>query len=123
MKFKTHWADEWITKQVLLAHWRVSKLALDSYKNIIIIITNDGNDNLGENTGVGSLSLLQGIFLTQESNGGLLLCRLILCQLSCQRSPIIKDDSDNHKCAMHTPTDNDKPHLGDSPRDIFAQGR
>ena len=29
-------------------------------------------------TGVGSLSLLQGIFLTQESNWGLLHCRWIL---------------------------------------------
>ena len=28
-----------------------------------------------KNTGVGSLSLLQGIFLTQEPNGGLLHCR------------------------------------------------
>ena len=31
-----------------------------------------------KNTGVGSLSLLQGIFLTQESNGGFLHCRQIL---------------------------------------------
>ena len=38
------------------------------------------------NTGVGSLSLLQGIFLTQESNGGLLHCRWILYQLSYQGS-------------------------------------
>ena len=30
-----------------------------------------------KNTGVGTLTLLQGIFLTQESNGGLLHCRLI----------------------------------------------
>ena len=30
-----------------------------------------------KNTGVGSLSLLQGIFLTQESNQGLLHCRQI----------------------------------------------
>ena len=36
----------------------------------------------GQNTGVGSLSLLQGIFLTQESNPGLLLCRWILYHLS-----------------------------------------
>ena len=35
-----------------------------------------------QNTGVGSLSLLQGIFLTQESNRGLLHCRWILYQLS-----------------------------------------
>ena len=33
-------------------------------------------------TGVDSLSLLQGIFLTQELNQGLLHCRLILYQLS-----------------------------------------
>ena len=36
------------------------------------------------NTGVGSLSLLQWIFLTQESNQGLLHCRWILYQLSHQ---------------------------------------
>ena len=37
----------------------------------------------GQNTGVGSsLSLLQGIFPTQGSNPGLLLCRRILYQLS-----------------------------------------
>ena len=35
-----------------------------------------------KNTGVGSLSLLQRIFLTQESNRSLLHCRRILCQLS-----------------------------------------
>ena len=37
-----------------------------------------------KNTGVGSLSLLQGIFLTQESNQGLLYYRWILYQLSYQ---------------------------------------
>ena len=42
---------------------------------------------LGQNTGAGSLSLLQGIFPTQESNGGLLRCRQILYQLSYQGSP------------------------------------
>ena len=41
----------------------------------------------GQNTGVGSLSLLQGIFLTQELNWGLLHCRQILYQLSNQGSP------------------------------------
>ena len=39
-----------------------------------------------KNTGVGSLSLLQGIFPTQESNWGLLHCRQILYQLSYQES-------------------------------------
>ena len=36
----------------------------------------------GQNTGVGSLTLLQGIFPTQESNWGLLYRRRILYQLS-----------------------------------------
>ena len=41
----------------------------------------------GQNTGVGSLSLLQGIFPTQESNPGLPQCRWILYQLSHKGSP------------------------------------
>ena len=41
----------------------------------------------GRNTGVGSLSFLQGIFLTQELNLGLLHCRQILYQLSHQGRP------------------------------------
>ena len=40
-----------------------------------------------KNIGVGSLSLLQQIFPTQESNRGLLHCRWILYQLSYQGSP------------------------------------
>ena len=39
------------------------------------------------NTGVGSLSLFQGIFQTEESNQGLLNCRQILHLLSYQGSP------------------------------------
>ena len=39
-----------------------------------------------KDTGVGSLSLLQWIFQTQESNRGLLHCRQILYQLSYQGS-------------------------------------
>ena len=41
----------------------------------------------GQNTGVGSLSLLQGIFPTQGLNPGLPHCRWILYQLSHKRSP------------------------------------
>ena len=41
-----------------------------------------------KNTGVGSLSLLQGNFLTQELNLGLLYCKRILYQLSYQRSSL-----------------------------------
>ena len=42
-----------------------------------------------QNTGVGSLSLLQGIFPTQGLNPGLPYCRQILYQLSHQGSPRI----------------------------------
>ena len=41
----------------------------------------------GQNTGVGSISLLQGIFPTWGSNPGLPHCRQILYQLSHKRSP------------------------------------
>ena len=43
----------------------------------------------GQNTGVGSLSLLQRIFPTQGSNPGLPHCRQILYQLNYKGSPII----------------------------------
>ena len=44
-----------------------------------------------QNTGVGSLSLLQGIFPTQGSNPGFPHCRRILYQLSHKGSPIIPE--------------------------------
>ena len=44
----------------------------------------------GQNTGVVSLSLLQGIFSTKGSNPGLLHCRQILYQLSHKGSPSCK---------------------------------
>ena len=43
----------------------------------------------GQNTGVGSLSLLQGIFPTQGLNPGLSHCRQILYQLRHEGSPRI----------------------------------
>ena len=46
-------------------------------------------NSLDQNTGVGNLSLLQGILSTQESNPGVPHCRWILYQLSLQRSPRI----------------------------------
>ena len=44
-------------------------------------------NSLGQNTGVGSYSHLQEIFLTQGLNARLLHCRQILYQLSHQVSP------------------------------------
>ena len=43
-----------------------------------------------KNTGMGSLSLLQGIFLTQEVNPGLVYCTCLLYQLNYQGSPCPK---------------------------------
>ena len=43
-------------------------------------------NSLGQNTGVGSLSLLQGIFPTQGSNPGLPHCRQILYQLTTREA-------------------------------------
>ena len=48
-----------------------------------------------KNTGVGSLPLLQGIFLTRESNWGLLHCRQVLYQLSYLGSPVVKNPPTN----------------------------
>ena len=60
-----------------------------------------------KNTGVGSLSLLQGIFPTQGLNPGLLHCRRILYRLSHQRSPIRRGQGHRHipqwqDCRSHT---------------------
>ena len=48
-----------------------------------------------KNTGVGTQSLLQRIFPTQELNCGLLRCRWILYQLSCQGRPAVKNPPAN----------------------------
>ena len=48
-------------------------------------------DSPGQSTGVGSRSLLQGIFPTQGQNPGLPHCRRILYQLSHQGSPQIQE--------------------------------
>ena len=45
----------------------------------------------GQNTGVSSFPILQGIFLTQETNQDLLHCRQILYQLSYQEA--IREDA------------------------------
>ena len=53
-----------------------------------------------KNTGVGGLSLLQGIFLTQELNQGLLHCRQILFELRCQESPSLDTRQKKKKKAI-----------------------
>ena len=61
----------------------------------------------GQNTGVGNLSLLQGIFPTQGSNPGLPHCRQIPYQLSHQGSPakrvwlLIRKRTNNRLLTFH----------------------
>ena len=54
------------------------------------------------NTGVGSPSLLQGIFLIQELNWCLLHCRQILYQLSYQESLMYSIECFNKKHCLST---------------------
>ena len=54
-------------------------------------------NSAGQTIGVGSISLLQGIFPTQGLNRRLLHCRQILYQLSYQGSPVYM------KCLLNGP--------------------
>ena len=49
------------------------------------------------NTGVGSLSLLQGIFRTQEWKRALLHCRQVLYHLSYQGSPLFMEEQQQNQ--------------------------
>ena len=60
----------------------------------------------GQNTGVGSLSLLQGIFPTQGLNPGLPHGRQILYQLSHKGSP--KLPLSHVKAAIHSTEDTER---------------
>ena len=57
----------------------------------------------GPNTAVGSLSLLQQIFPTQELNRGLLHCRWILYQLSYEETETKKFHCTNSICDKKNP--------------------
>ena len=59
----------------------------------------------GQNTAVGSLSLLQGIFPTQGSNPSLLHCKWMLYQLSYQGSPPKNQASLNFMAAVTVHSD------------------
>ena len=66
-------------------HWILLSVDKNAYQKGSLLLMN----SLAQNTGVGSLSLLQGIFPTQGSNPGLLHCRQILYQLSYQGSLLL----------------------------------
>ena len=67
----------------------------------------------GQNTGTGSLSLLQGIFLTEELNPGLPQCRWILYQLSHKGSPrILEWEAQEYWSGQPIPSPADLPDPG-----------
>ena len=71
-------------KYLIIYFWKVKA----SESEICSVVSDYSPWNsLSQNTGVGSLSLLQGIFSTQGSNPGLPHCRQILYQLSHKESP------------------------------------
>ena len=76
--------SQWLLEMVSLVH---SKLSDYPFLHPFCWLHSPWNF-LGQNTGVGSLSLLQGISPAQESNWGLLYYRRILHQLSYQGSPM-----------------------------------
>ena len=78
--------DRWI-----LHHWATRESESESCSVVSVSLPPHRLYSLwnspGQNTGVGSLSFLQGIFPTQGSNPGLLHCRRILYRLSHKGSP------------------------------------
>ena len=71
-----------------------------------------------KNTGVGSLSFLQGIFPTQESNWGLLHCRWLLYQLSYQGSFYSKIEMKVQRCPIYPLP----PHMHNLPHNWHRSG-
>ena len=71
-------------------------------------------NSLGQNTGVGSFSLLQEIFPTQGLNLGLLTCRYILYQLSH------KGSSRTHKCLALVFVQQEANSVSNLPRSVIS---
>ena len=72
-----------------------------------------------KNTGVGSLSFLQQIFLTQESNWSLLHCRRILYQLSyqgrpkiCESHSVVSNSLQLHELYIYSPWNSPGQNMG-----------
>ena len=69
--------------------WKWKKVKVKVAQSYLTLCNPSPWNSPGQNTGVSSLSLLQGIFPTQGSNPGLPQCRRILYQLSHKGSPRI----------------------------------
>ena len=82
LKFYNHKWREIVRKKL----WKTLKCTKSESRSVM---SDSPWNSLGQNTGVASLSLLQGIFPNQGSNPGLQHCRQILYQLSHKGSPKI----------------------------------
>ena len=81
--------DKLNRKTLLKLRWvRVKESEKWKSKSLSRVWLCDPMEFPGQNTGGGNLSLLQGIFPTQESNWGLLHCRRILYQLSYEEKKV-----------------------------------
>ena len=89
MRGKTEWHDAWKQKKSKNYKWKWKLLSHVRLCNTMDWLYSPWNSP-GQNTGVGSLSLLQRIFPTQGSNPDLPHCRHILYWLSHRRSYYLK---------------------------------
>ena len=85
----TYGCESWTIKKA--EHWRIDAFEPWCWRRLLRPLKDQTFyspwNSPGQNTGVGRLSLLQGIFPTQGSNPDLPHCRHILYQLSYQESP------------------------------------
>ena len=90
MEWKNSWVDRgmdwWVNGEMdrQVWNWKWKSVFSDSLRPYGVY---SPWNSPGQNSGVGSLSLLQGIFPIQGSNPGLPHCRWILYQLSHKGSP------------------------------------
>ena len=82
LPFPTTW---WNSFQVY--RWKVKVKVAQSCQTLRPLGLCSPWNSPGQNTGVGGLSLLQGIFPTQGTNPGLPHCRQILYQLNQKGKP------------------------------------
>ena len=91
------------TFPIFVGRWKVKVKVAQSCDSLWPDGLHSLRDSPGLNTGVGSLSLLQGIFPTQGSNSGLPHCRWILYQLSDKGSPVGRYGDIKKPCHFHLP--------------------
>ena len=88
---------------IFVGRWKVKVKVAQSCDSLRLDGLYSPWNSPGQNAGVGSLSLLQGIFPTQGSNPGLPHCRWVLCQLSDKGSPVRRYGDIKKLCCFQLP--------------------